>query len=251
MMKNTLTIALLVMGTAAMAQNAPAPANVVPISQGKTIAAAVADMATAADALAAVDPAITGNVSAVTAKLSLETGLASIATANHLEWRKVYLPAAQIPKNTDGTVDAVKLKAMVEAAVAVPQVTIGVVEPGKNTVAMTTRAVASAPATAAWLKDKTPVYLLYRPTPAVRAASGDAIADYLGAQKASLETYKNMTPEQRTAAAKQGLEMMMNMDPSMMGQMAQDSMKAMQSLTPDEKAKLMDMSMQMMHPNTP
>jgi hypothetical protein len=216
----------------------------VPISQGKTIAAAVADMATAASALAAVDPAVTGNVSAVTAKLSLETGLASIATANHLEWRKVYLPAAQIPKNTDGSVDAVKLKAMVEAAVAVPQVTIGVVEPGRDTVAMTTRAVASAPATAAWLKDKTPVYLLYRPTGA--GANADPIANYLDGQKAAMETYKNMTPEQRQEVSRRSMEMMMKLDPSVMGDMMRDGMKAMQNLSPDEKAKLFDMGSQMM-----
>lgn len=246
-MKYTLTIAVLALGTAAMAQTAPPAAtdpNVVTISQGKTIAVAAADWGKAANALVAVDPTITGNVSAATAKLSLEAGIESVAKAQRVEWRKVYLPAAQIPRKTDGTVDAVKLKSMVEAAVAVPDVTIGVLDPENNTVAMTTRAAAAAPGTAAWLKDKTAVYLLYRPTPGGVGASGDAMSGYMDAQRASLTALKNMTPEQRTDAARQGMEMIMKTDPAMMGQIMQDSMKAMRSLPPDQQAKIFQMGMQ-------
>jgi len=253
-MKYTLAIALLATGTAAVAQNAPAPANntnVVTISQGKTISAAVADWAKSANALAAVDPAVTGNVSAAVAKLSLEPGLDAIAKANRVEWRKVYLPAAQVPKNADGTVDAVKLKALVEAAVAVPEVTIGVLDPEKNTVAMTTRAPAAAPGTAAWLKDKSTVYLLYRPTPAGAVAGSDPVAGYLDAQRTSFEAMKNMTPEQRADAARKGMELMMQADPAVMGQIMRDSMQAMQNLTPEQKAKLFDMGSQMFQQGAP
>lgn len=247
-MKYTLTIAALALGTATMAQNTTPPAqtgNVVTISQGKTIAAAAADWGKAANALVAVDPAVTGNVSAATAKLSLEAGLDAVAKAQRAEWRKVYLPAAQIPKNASGAVDAVKLKAMVEAAVAVPEVTIGVLNPDKNTVAMTTRAAAAAPGTAAWLKDKTAVYILYHPTPGGASASGDLVAGYMDAQRASFEAMKNMTPEQRTQAAKQGMELMMKADPAMMGQIMRDSMRAMQQLPQEEQMKIMQMGMQM------
>jgi hypothetical protein len=248
-MKHSLTIALLAMGAAAVAQNAPVPAttNVVPISQGKPISAAVADMAKAANVLAAVDPQVTGNVSATTGKLSIEAGLAAIATANRVEWRKVYLAEGQIPRASDGTVDAVKLKAMVEAATAVPEVTIGVLDPAKNTVAMTTRAPAAAPGTATWLKDKTTVYLLYRPT---AGKATDPITSYLDGQKAALDMYKSMTPEQRAEVSRRGMEMVMKMDPATMSSMMQDSMKAMQNLSAEEKAKLFDMGTQMMH-NTP
>lgn len=258
-MKKVLTLGMILVGASAMAQNAPTrqtpganaepKPNVVVLSQGKTIVQAAADWARAAGATVVVDPTLTGTVTPATAKLSLETGLAAVAKAEHAQWHKAYMKPADIPKTTNGQIDFNKLRAIVELASSVPNVAVGVLDPTTGALSMSTRAAASDARTQEWLKDKTAVYILYRPALVASAAGrtgGDLVTDYLTTQKNSLEAFRSMTPEQRAEASRQGLAMVLDMDPQMMAQMARESMQALQSLTPEQKAKLMDMSMQMM-----
>ena len=230
----------------AYAQAGTEKSSGVALSVGQTVEQAVAGMAKRAGAVVVVDPAITGDVSAATAKLPLEQGLSAIGQAQHAVWRKVYLKEAEIPVKTDKAIDVAKLKTMVEAASLAPKTTIGVVDPTTGEVAITTRTQATSPSTVEWLAARKAVYVLFRPATVGMGLSNDAVSDYLTTQKNSMETFRKMTPEQRSAATRQGIDMFLNMDPEVMGQMAMESMQAMQSLSTEQKAKLMDMSMKMM-----
>ncbi|HEY3267416.1 MAG TPA: hypothetical protein VGM37_10845 [Armatimonadota bacterium] len=247
-MRLTVAVAVVLAGGAAFAQTAPAPdANKVTVAVGKSIEQAVADMAKAAGTIAVVDPAVSGKVSAQTAALSLEPGLTAIAAANHATWRKAWIKDTEIPRTPDGKLDAIRLRTIVEAASAVPAVTVGVLDPNAGQIAMTTRRPTADPATDKWLADKKTVYVLYRPSGLVPGQSAsDPVSDYLATQKGSMDSFRNMTPDQRSEALRQGIEMMVNMDPGIMQQMARESMQAMQNLSPEAKQKLFDMSMKMM-----
>lgn len=250
-MKTRMTAGLALIGAAAFAQGAPATdnPNAVVLSQGKTIAQAAADWARAANVTVVVDPTLTGTVSAATARLPMEAGLAAIAKAEHAEWRKAYLRASDIPKTADGAVDFNKLRVIVESAASVPGVAVGVLDQATGMIAMSTRVPANAASTREWLKDRPAIWILYRPAivgSAVGRTGGDSVSDYLATQRNAMEAYRAMTPEQRAEASRQALDMVLNMDPAMMGQMARESMQALQSLSPDQKAKLMDLSVQMM-----
>jgi hypothetical protein len=233
----------------AFAQTAPPAAkNTVTITQGQPIATVVANLAKAAGAEAVVDPALTGNATPGVSKMTLEPALTSIATAQHVQWRRVYLKEAEIPRDKNAKIDFVKLRQMVEAVSAAPEVSVGVFDPASGTIAMTTRASATSPATQEWLKPRKVIYVLYRPTVMGSAFgnAGDPVGDYLTTQRNSLDAFRNMTPEQRGQAMSQGIEQVINMDPDVMGQMMQQSMQAMQTLSPEAKAKLMDISIKMM-----
>ena len=176
----------------------PAPIenpNSVTITPGSSIAEAVAGMAAAAKATVVVDPALTGRVSAATAKLSLEAGLSAIAEQYRARWRKVYLDAKSVPRTSDGKVDARRLKAIVEAASAAPAQTVGVVDPATGQMTVTSRASEKSPAMVAWSKGQTPIYLLYLPG-AVAAPPPPARPDAM-LPPGGMEALRNMTPEQR------------------------------------------------------
>ncbi len=249
-MKKTLALGMILLGAGAMAQNAPpANPNVVVVSQGKTIAQAAADWARSANATLVVDPTLTGKVTPATAKLPMEAGLAAVAKAEHAQWQKAYLKPSDIPKAADGTIDFIRLRTIVESASSVPNVSVGVLDPATGMISMSTRVAANEPSTKEWLKDREVVYILYRPAiigSAVGREGGDSVTDYLTTQRNSMETFRNMTPEQRAEASRQGISMFLDMDPEIMMQMTRESMQAMQSLTAEQKAKLMDMSMKMM-----
>ncbi|HEY3412416.1 MAG TPA: hypothetical protein VGM51_05065 [Armatimonadota bacterium] len=250
-MKLKSTLAMMAVATGAFAQTAaPTGQNKVVISQGQPIAAVVATLAKAANVEAVVDPSITGNATPAVSKLTLEPALTSIATANHVQWRRVYLKEAEIPRDKDGKISVSKLRQMVEAVSAAPEISVGVFDPATGTIAMSTRTAAASPATQEWLKARKPVYLLYRPTIMGSAFgnSGDPVGDYLTTQRNSLDAFRNMTPEQRSQAMSQGIEQVLNMDPEAMGEMMQQSMAAVQNLSPEVKAKLMDISIKMMTP---
>lgn len=248
-MKKALTLGLIFIGASAMAQTPPANPNVVVVSAGKSIAQAAADWGAAANATVVVDPSLTGRVSAATAKLSLEAGLAAVAKAEKAQWQKAYLKPADIPKGADGKVDFLKLRSIVESASAVSSVSVGVLDPSTDTISMSTRVKANEPSTQEWLKGRQVIYVLYRPTitdSSAGRAGADPVNDYLTTQRNTMEAFRNMTPEQRAEASRQGLRMMMDMDPDAMMQMARESMHALQQMTPEEKARMMDMSMRIM-----
>lgn len=248
-MKRTAALVLMACGAAAFAQTAPPTGqNKVTIAQGQPISTLVASLARAANVEAVVDPAITGNATPAASKLTLEPALTSIATANHVQWRRVYLKEAEIPRDKNGKIEFAKLRQMVEAVSAAPQVSVGVFDPATGTIAMTTRVAAASPDTQEWLKPRKAVYLLYRPTimGASLGVGGDPVGDYLTTQRNSLDAFRNMTPDQRSQAMSQGIEQVLNMDPEAMGEMMQQSMAAMQNLSPETKAKLMDLSIKMM-----
>lgn len=248
-MKATTALVLMAFGAGAFAQAAPpAATNTVVISQGQPISTLVANLARTANVEAVVDPAITGNATPSVAKLTLEPALTAIATANHVQWRRVYLKEAEIPRDKNGKIEFAKLRQMVEAVSAAPQVSVGVFDPATGTIAMTTRVAATSASTQEWLKPRRAVYLLYRPTimGASLGMSGDPVGDYLTTQRNSLDAFRNMTPDQRSQAMSQGIEQVLNMDPDAMGEMMQQSMAAMQNLSPETKAKLMDISIKMM-----
>ena len=248
-MKLKSTLALLAVATGAFAQTtAPTAQNTAVISLGQPIATVVATLAKAANAEAVVDPAITGNANTAVSKMTLEAALTTIAAANHVQWRRVYLKEAEIPRDKDGKIAVGKLRQMVEAVSAAPEVSVGVFDPATATIAMSTRTAAASPATQEWLKARKAVYLLYRPTIMGSAFgnTGDPVGDYLTTQRNSLDAFRNMTPEQRSQAMGQGIDQVLNMDPDTMGEMMSQSMQAMQNLSPETKAKLMDLSLKMM-----
>ena len=169
--------------------------NRVIISAGTTVPLAVEGMAKAAGATVAVDPALTGRVSAATAKLPLEQGLTAIAQQNRAKWLKVYLDEKLLPRTADGKVDARRLKVIVEAATAAPAQTVGVVDPATGQMTVTSRAAETDPMMQAWAKGKSPVYLLYvpgaEPTPTPPTAGPGALPP------GGIEALRQMTPEQR------------------------------------------------------
>lgn len=252
-MKLRSTLALLAVGAGAFAQTTAPPAaptgqNKVLIAQGQPIATVVATLAKAANVEAVVDPAIKGNATPAVSKMTLEPALNSIAAANHVQWRRVYLKEAEIPRDKDGKITVAKLRQMVEAVSAAPEISVGVFDPATGTIAMSTRTAAASPATQDWLKARKAVYLLYRPTIMGSAFgnTGDPVGDYLTTQRNSLDAFRNMTADQRSQAMSQGIEQVLNMDPEVMGEMMTQSMQAMQNLSPETKAKLMDISIKMM-----
>jgi hypothetical protein len=248
-MKRTAALVMLALGAGAFSQTAPpAGENKVVLAQGQPIATLVANLARAANVEAVVDPAITGDATPAITKMSLEPALTAIAAANHVQWRRVYLKETEIPRDSKGKIDVAKLRQMVEAVSAAPQVSVGVFDPTTGTIAMTTRVAASAPSTQDWLKPRKAVYLLYRPTimGSSLGNSGDPVGDYLTTQRNSLDAFRTMTADQRSQAMAQGIEQVLNMDPQAMADMMQESMQAMQNLSPETKAKLMDISIKMM-----
>lgn len=210
---------------------APPTSNRVVLSKGQTIQSAVANMAKAAGALAAVDPALNGRVSEATSKLPLEKGLDLIAKENRAQWRKVYLADAEIPRLADGTIDARRLSRMVMSVATVQTANIGVVDPTTGQMTVTSRAPESSPGMLEWAKTRKAVYVLYSPVETATVRTAGPGGDML--PPGGIEAFKNMTPEQRAQWMKDhgGVIVTSDMSP-------EERAQALQNLSPEERARI-------------
>lgn len=236
-MKGVLALAVATLLPAAFAQNsprveAPEPANKIMVAPGQTVAAAVAAMAKAANAVVVVDPDISGIVSGATAKLPLEQGLDTIAKANHALWRKVYLAENEIPRLADHTIDTRRLKRIVASLDDVTMANIGVVNPATGQMTVVSRDIEASVSMREWAKTRKAVYLLYLPvveraTPVALPPPGDVLPP------GGLDALKAMTPEQRSEWMKAHGAVVgsSEMTPEQRAQ-------ALQNLPPEERARI-------------
>jgi hypothetical protein len=204
-MRNEFLLASLLVAVPSVAQTgaqekAPNP-NVVRLSPSVTIPAAVSKLAAPTGALVAVDPSIEEKVPASYAEGDLETGLKRIADLRRLQYRKLYLDAASIPKIANKGLDAAKLKAWAIALDTLGAASVGLEKGG--VLAVASHQPAGSPEAQAWMKGRTPVHVLYRTDqpPARPLLTGERPAD--GRMPEPLDT-TGMSPEKIAEAYRAG-----------------------------------------------
>jgi hypothetical protein len=232
-------LAMTVVSPGALGQNSPkkdAPTpepTKVSVPRGQTIGATVAAMAKTAGTLAAVDPSLTGTVSAATAKLPIEKGLSLIAAENGAVWRKVYLSENEIPLAPDGSVDVRHLMRIVESVTPPTVTNVGVVDPATGQLSVLSRAAEGSPGMVEWAKTRKAVYLLYKPGKTAASRGAGSSEDML--PPGGIEAFKEMTPQERQDWMKAHGGIIVTSDMS-----SDERAQVLQTLSPDERARIED-----------
>lgn len=178
-----------------------------------------------------VEKAVSGNVTVNIKDASAEKALSAVTKTLNIQWRKIYVPDGSVLAS-DGDALAAQMRTVL--SVNFPDILITEAGSGGSFLHVQRQNAAkeflkTIPASAGFKK----VYLVTDDEKAykreVKDESKQKVAKYIADNRALLETFLKMTPEERAEVMKESINIASQMDPKMLAEM----MSSMAQMNPD------------------